>query len=87
MNKVKVSVAEVLRITEKSATFGDIQHARDVFNQIMQNPSENVRSFGSGGLATAMFMAGYLSGVRTERAKRRDRMAGKTKPEEISYAE
>lgn len=71
MNKVKISAAEAIRITEKNTTVGDLRHAGDIFTEIMRNPSDGIKAWAVDGLATAMFMAGYVSGVRTEREKRR----------------
>lgn len=71
MNKIKVSAAEAMKITEKSTDVNDVECARDIFVEIMQNPTESIRAWVVGGLASAMFMAGYVSGIRTEREKRR----------------
>lgn len=81
MNKVKVSAAEAMRITEKNTDVGDVKLARNIFTEIMQNPTKNIQAWNTAGLATAMFMAGYISGIRTEREKRRKK-GDKTKPQE-----
>lgn len=71
MNKIKISAAEAVRIMGKNMTMDDVSHARDIFLEVMRNPSEEVRAWSIGGLATAVYMAGYVSGIRTERVKRR----------------
>ena len=71
INKIKTSAKEAMRITEKNADVGDIKRARDIFTEMMRNPTKNIQAWNTAGLATAMFMAGYISGIRTERENRR----------------